>query len=459
MDSGSSPTRRLWVEGALALAPGKLHAGEKELVARQFGGRIDATIEEMDVQRLQGWQVFSRISTRVQLKADVAGVDFLRMFLPERIRMAKGSGPLNIDVKLSRGVIQPPSSVTYTSARVELLAAETSLFGDARIELAVRERERGRLLIAASALGITSSRGTDAGPPIMIRRPRLELETRTLAVQETWKTSGGSLEAPEVVADDLRTLQRLLSDEVRLGGGPVIGRARAQLDERGTIAGQLALRFRDAHVTHDGVFVRATGSFETAIFAPDVPASTGELRGARLEVDRGVVRTVDGSMELDRFHARADLVPYSDFVPERIVASINARFPDARPVLKTLGIEPTGIAAAAAGLFDLSNLEVAARTRFERGNIDVLVERAHTDAVKARGRWRRVDGRERGAFLLMTDLVNVGVEISGGDTTVRPLASESWLERTLAELSLGPVAAPSNRDPIGLRPAPARVVR
>jgi hypothetical protein len=349
--------------------------------------------------------------------------------------------------------------VTYTSARAELLAAEISVFGDARVELYVRERERGRLLITAAALGVTSSRGTAPGPPIVIRRPRLELETRTLAVQETWKTSGGNLEAPEVVADDLRTLQRLLSDEVRLDGGPLTGRARAQLDERGRVTGQLALRFRDARVTHDGVSVRASGSFETAIFAADVPASTGELRGARLEVDRGVVRTLDGSMELDQLHAGADLVPYSDFVPERIVASIKARFADARPVLKTLGIEPTGIAAAAAGLFDLSNLEVAARARLERGNVDVVVERARTEAVKARGRWRRVDGRDRGAFLLMTDLVNVGVEISGGDTKVRPLASESWLERRLAELSLGALAASGNRDPTGLRPAPARAVR
>ena len=455
------PTRWLWVRpAALSLEPGTtLYAGENALVARRFDGRIDATIDDMDIEHLQGAQVFERISTRIGLNADLAGLDFLSMFLdPEQVRVSGGSGPLNVDLKITRGVFQAPSSVTYTSARVELHTTKSKLFGDARVDLRVPEPGRGQLSIAASELGVSSSRAKNAGTPIVIGRPRLELETRTLALHETWKVSGGRLEAPELVARDLDTLERMLSEKTRLGGGPVTGRAHAQLDEHGSVSGRLELRFRDTHVASDGVYVKATGSFETSLFTPDALGTEGELRGAVLEIDRGLLRTADGSTELGELRASAEHIPYSDFVPKHITASVNARFADAMPVLKTLGVEPHGIAAVAAGFVDLSNLELFARVELEGRNIDVQLERARTDAVRARGRWLRVGGTERGAFLLKTDVVNVGLEISDGDTKVRPLASESWLNSALAELRLGS-ATSRNPWPIGPRPAPARVVR
>jgi hypothetical protein len=454
------PTRRLWVKpGGLALDPGPLNAGEKELVASDFGGRIDATVDEMDLQQLHGWQVFSRISTHVGLKADLVDLDFLQMFLePERIRVAKGGGPLRIDVRLTRGVLQAPSTVTYTSARVELHSKGSRVFGDARVDLTVPEPDRGRLSIAATEIGFDATSEKSQGTPILIKRPRIELETRTLALHQTLKASGGRLDVPELVAPDLRTLALVLAGKTRLAGGPLTGRARARLDQHGSVAGQVDLDFRDARVMTDGVSVSATGRFETALFAPDVLGTNGELRNVVLEIERGFLRTQDGSTGPGALEARAERIPYSDFVPKQIVAAIHARFADARPVLKALGIEPTGLAAAAAALVDLSDLEIAARAKLEGKTVDVQLLRARTDMVRARGRYRRVGGTERGAFLLITDLVNVGLEISDGDTTVHPLASESWLDRALADLRLGSIAS-SDREPIGPRPAPARMLR
>jgi hypothetical protein len=451
------PTRRLWVEpAALSLDPGPLNAGEKELVARDFGGRIDATVHEMDLERLHGWQVFSRISTHVALKANLANSNFLQMFVdPGDLQVEKGAGPLHVDVRLAQGVFRAPSTITYTSTRIELHSKQIRVFGDARVDLAVPEPDRGQLSIAATEIGFEDRRTAQPGAPILFKRPRIELETRNLAVYETPKASGGRLDLPELVARDLRTLEQVLSGETRLAGGPLTGRARARLDQRGEVTGQLELAFHDARVSNDGVTVGATGRFETSLVAPEVLGTSGELRGVLLEIQRGFLRTKNGSTGLGALDARADQVPYSDFVPTRIVATVNARFADARPVLKTLGIEPTGLAAAAAALVDLSDLEVNARAKLEGKNIDVQLLRARTDAVRARGQWRRVGVTERGAFLLITELVNVGLEISDGETTVHPLASESWLDRALAALRLGSVTSGDR----GLRPAPARVVR
>ena len=454
------PTRRLVIESAaLLLEKGALYAGKGLLVARDFRGRVDAGVKDTDLRTLHGWHALSRTSTRVQLKGELVNLDFLKLFLePEQVRTKHGGGPLNVDVRLADGVFQAKSRVTYASSRVEVHSRKIGLFGDAMVELAVAEPGRGRLSIAASELGIDSASSRATTAPISFRRPRLELETHTLALHQTWKTAGGRLEAPELVVSDLHALERLLPEKIRLAGGPLTGRARAQLARHGALEAELELKFREAHVTRSGVSALATGRFETSLFAPRAISKDGELRNAVLEIERGVLRTTDGSTGIGPLKVRADRIPYSDFVPMRVVAEIDARFADARPLLKTLGVEPKGLAAAAAALFDLSDLELLARARYEGGNIDLILERARTDAVQARGQWRRVSGDDSGAFLLATDLVNVGLEISDGETTVLPLASESWLERVLAELRSRPLSSAA-RERIGPRPAPARVVR
>jgi hypothetical protein len=451
------PTRRLLVEpAALSLEPGPLYAGKSELVAPDFGGRIDARVDDTDLERLQGWHSLSRTSTHVRLKAGLVDLDFLEMFVdPERVRVRNGGGPLNVDVRLVSGVLRAPSAVTYRSSRIEAQTRKLTLRGDARVDLDVSYAERGRLAIAASELGLGASRENESGTLIVAKHPRLELETRTLALHESWKASGGRLELPEVVARDLRTLKPLLSGTTQLGGGPVIGRARARLDENGSVSGRIDLRYRDVHVAKDGVRVDASGRFETSLFVPEVIGTAGELRSAKLEIDRGLLRTPDGSTELRKLDVSAERIPHADFVPKHITADIEARFADARPVLEALGIEPQGIAAAAASFLDLSNLELFARAKLEGDNIDVTLVRARTDGVRARGRWRRLGNSERGVFLLVTDLINVGIEVSDGNTDVHPLASESWLEGALRELRLGPISA-GNRAAIGLRPRPAR---
>jgi hypothetical protein len=448
------PTRRLEVEGGLALEPGPLHVGPKQLVAKRFGGRISASIPDLDVERLKGADVFQGISTHVDLRADLESLEFLDTVIePAEVVLREGAGPLAIDVRLNRGELRPPSSVRYSSRRIEVYASSHRLRGDAALKLEVTPEQRGRLWLSAERLTWNDTRArVDA--PVVASRPRLELETRTLAVHRRFEASGGRLELPELRADDLRSLARIAPQKVRIRAGALAGSAEAKLEGHGALAGKLALSFDRAALAWDGTEVEASGSFSTAFRQPDVLGPSSMLEGVKLVIQRGRLGTRDGNTGFGWLRAASTRVPLSSFVPERATVRLTAGFPDAKPVLQAFGIATSGLAATAAGVLDLSDLEVGAVVGVERGAIDVGLERARTDAVQARGRWRSVGGNERGAFLLTTDLVNIGLEIDGGETRVHPLASESWLDRALADLGRDV----RRENPLGLRPAPARAV-
>ena len=448
------PRRRLRVEAGLLLEPGPLYAGPNERVARDFSAHITTSIEDMDLERLTGKGVFQEISGRVHLNAELEDLDFLDTLIePEQVVIREGAGPIAIDAQLDHGELLQASSVRYSARRLEVYASHQRLHGDAELRLEVTRENRGRLLLSASSLA-WSDTWARVGVPVVAERPRLELETHAPALHRRFEASGGLLDVPRIRAEDLRSLERVAPQKLKLRGGSAIGSAHAELEAHGALRGRVKLSFEGARCSWDGVAIDATGNFEMSLRKPDVLGKKGALESATVTIERGHLRTRDGDTGFGWLRASSKSVPLSGLVPERATIQLSAGFPDAKPVMEALGIEPQGLAGTAAGVLDLSDLEVGAVLGVDRDGIDVGLERARTDAVRARGRWVRVRGNDRGAFLLMTDLVNFGLEINDGETRLRPLASQGWLERALAELGRD---TRFERES-SLRPAPARVM-
>ncbi len=450
------PLRRLRVEAGIALEPGPLYAGPSELVARDFGGRIATSIEDMDLEQATGKHVFQAISGRVQLNAALEGLDFLDTLIePAEVVIREGAGPIAIDAKLDHGKLLYPSSVEYSARRLEVYASHQTLHGDAKLRLEVTRQNQGQLLLSASRLAWNDT-WARVRAPVVAERPRLELKMHSPALHRRLEASGGLFDIPRIRAEDLRSLERIVPRKLQISGGSAIGSGRAELEAHGALRGRIELAVAGAECSWDGVGVDATGNFESSLRKPDVLGKKGALESPALAIDRGRLRTRNGDTGFGWLRASSKLVPLSGLAPERATIQLSAGFPDAKPVLQALGIEPQGLAGTAAGVLDLSGLEVGAVLGVDRDGIDLGLERARTDAVRARGRWVRLRGNERGAFLLMTDLVNFGLEINDGETRLRPLASQGWLERALAEL--GRDTRFERESSPRLRPPPARVM-
>ncbi len=98
---------------------------------------------------------------------------------------------------------------------------------------------------------------------------------------------------------------------------------------------------------------------------------------------------------------------------------------DARPLYTLLGANLPGWAQ---GILKLDGLEASARVRLGHGLVDVRGLDAKGGKFHLAGLYRESGADRRGAFLLETGPLAVGVEIAGGASHVKLLGARSWFE-------------------------------
>ena len=104
-------------------------------------------------------------------------------------------------------------------------------------------------------------------------------------------------------------------------------------------------------------------------------------------------------------------------------AQVDAQCRDARPLLALLGVELPGWTR---GLLKLDAFNAKAEVSAAPGTIRVEDLEAEGGAFRIRGRFAH-DGRAgRGAFLIESGLLILGVEIEPDATKVRPLFAKQW---------------------------------
>jgi hypothetical protein len=116
--------------------------------------------------------------------------------------------------------------------------------------------------------------------------------------------------------------------------------------------------------------------------------------------------------------------------------SVRLRVSSTEALLPLVMSDPLkGIASTA---LDLQALEARASFKLRRGDVDVKVVDATSGNVRLRGYLSRRTQQPRGAFLLSSGPINVGVTLSDGETDVAPFVSDDWLLATWPRLAESP---------------------
>jgi hypothetical protein len=84
---------------------------------------------------------------------------------------------------------------------------------------------------------------------------------------------------------------------------------------------------------------------------------------------------------------------------------------------------------------NLKGLDAETSVQISRQSVSLRIIDARSGNLRARGYFKQDKSEPRGAFLLSSGPLNVGVTLSGGSTEVSPFVGDGWLAATWPRLS------------------------
>lgn len=423
------PTRWVQVEpAALWLDGGSLTLGE-HLVAAHVSGKISCDIPDMKVQEREGAAVLKDISAKVRLELKRGKLDFLQAYLA-RLGSARygGNAEFQLDLAVSRGVIQPQSRVDVLAKPFELRHEFANLAGN--LMLSVQRRSEPALELAVSAPHLIASRKRAEPAPYIEGlvgsltingadlTEDLALGAARVAVARAHADSLGWFAPPGMklagAADAGFELSRSVRDE--LSGSARVNLARGALETSdfgavGDVKGELAW---------------TRGAQQDAPFA--VKKLRVQLTSLSLRTSSKRSKVFDASIE------GADVRLHSSSSASA-VGTLHARVSDAEALLPlVMGAPLTDITSTA---LNLKQLDAETSVKLSQRGVSLKVIEARSGNLRGRGYFEQEKSEPRGAFLLSSGPINVGVTLSDGATEVSPFVGSGWLTTTWPRISRG----------------------
>lgn len=413
-----------WVQvdrAALRIESGSLTLGEHR-VARQVRGRIRFDLPDMQVQSVEGREVFREISSSLELKLTGGELDFLRAYLA-RLGSTRYSGAADfeIDLNVQRGVVQPGSRISALARPLVLRHDFAELAGDVMLSFG-REAQQSpeQLLLAASAPRLTARRAGASAPPISLEglRGSLHLNAIDLAGDLSlgaWQAALQRLHVPSLAW--FRTSGLDLS-------GAATGELHVAQDDARRLSGRAALRVTDGVIRHGAL--GAAGDLRGKLAFSSAGAGAA-LRASELGLwlDDATLRSGDERSEPFSVSVDGAGLWVKPGPPLEARGDVRAKVSSAEALLPLVVANPwKGLGAAALGLDALQ-----ARASLELRGEDVDIERidATSGNLRVRGYLRKRAAGQRGAFLLSSGPIHVGLTLRAGTTEVTPFVSGDWL--------------------------------
>jgi hypothetical protein len=417
-----------WVQVAqaeLTLERGTLRLGP-HLVAGEVQGKITCDIPDMWVQATEGLEVLREIAATARLTLGKGRLEFLSAYLARYAELDySGRAEWSIDLNLQRGVVQKGSQVLLAAAPLRVSHGALALAGDVALRFArdaLEAPEQLRLMWSAPLLEASRKGSRDGAPRLQGLQGSLVLDAVNLRGEL-------SLAAARL------TLVRALVPSLgwfQVPGTQLAGSGEAGLDLRrsadGRLSGRAQLSLRDARLAR-GSFAAESDLNGRLSLSRDA-ASDSPWRMDTLGVAFSRSKLRDGDKRSDTFAGRLDA--------SGLTISLEPK-PSARGRMK-LSVSPTSallplvvnepLADASDALFALRRVDARARIEIEGGGIDVTGLEAHDGAVRMTGRVSTRGKAPRGAFLISSGILNVGVELEDGDTEVSPFVGGDWLSST-----------------------------
>jgi hypothetical protein len=284
------------------------------------------------------------------------------------------------------------------------------------------------LSLAVSAPRLVASRSAVSSAP-----PSAEGVAASMSIRGVDLKRELSLGAAQVAVRLLRSpsLAWFADQGTQLSGSAEASFEAARGEDAG-LSGQVRLRLDDARFSREDL--GASGSMRGSLgFSREAPADSVELHEATLELTNALLRS--GERRSKPFAARLDGSGLR--VGGRSGATAHGQL--RLHVSSTEALLPLVMNAPLRGVADaalnLKALDARAKVQISSGKLDVQVVDATSGNLRLKGYLSKREEQPRGAFLLSTGPLNVGVTLSDGETEVSPFVGDDWLASAWPRLS------------------------
>ncbi len=438
------------------LGPGDLRFGEKQLIAKNFRGQVQAEIPKMNPGDYSGTQIFEFIDATVTLDADVQTLEHLGAYF-DGPKVKGGAGPFRARVGMKKGALSPKTLISYATKEVGVAGTGFGVKSDWKLTFEVADTQGAQTARAAnpSIRSAKRSAGADDGR----LRPRLESradityvslvrpggkpftiqvhgheQVATLdsaKISDETKLHSAHLGFPKVITTDLDDLDELTSNGSKLSADS--GSAQASLvldwDEKGWFQGPLGARLNEAKLSFADVSLSGNGRLSSHV-AWHPATMTTVLSDVSVLLRDVAVRTggerVEGWwMNLSSERLRAVGMP-----PREVTTDLSIAAKDAEPVIEGLA-EKDKIPDIVAKLTSLDNLKVQAKLRKRGKVLDVMLDTLESDVIDFSGRVFMNGRQSLLALLVGGEAVSLGIYKRGKETDYGLMAGTAWLNDKL----------------------------
>jgi hypothetical protein len=422
------PGRWVQVEPAgLELEGGTLSLGEHR-VAETMRGRITCDIPDMRVPDTEGAQVLRDIGMTIRLELLGGKLDFLRAYLA-RLGSARYSGNAEwlIDLNVVRGIVGPGSNVSLRATPFELHHELANLSGDVMLSLGRgAARAANQLVLAVDAPRITATRSASKQPA-----PSLEGVAGSLRIEGVDLKQELSLGEADAAIQKIRVpaLAWFTTDQTSLRGAAEAGlRLRRAAD--GSASGSAELEASEVAVEHGSL--SAAGDVRSQLVFNRGPRAAATLEMQKLLIELSHLSLTNGAKHSKPFALVVDGSGLRVNTAGKVASgAVRVHASSTQALLPLVLSQPlSGITSTA---LDLKGLDASANVRISPGAIDFKVVEARSGNLHLRGFLNKRAQAPRGAFLLSSGPLNVGLTVSDGSTEVSPFVGDDWLATTWSQ--------------------------
>lgn len=440
------PERDAQTERCTLKLDGKLQAGPTTVFTK-LSGRIGAQLDRHDPRIVQGAKIFGKISVDVDLHGDIPNLDVSRLYASAGdLVLRGGKGPLRLRAKAKHGAWQAETALSYTTERIAISQGHQGAAGALRLETRMLKTGKDSVVeLTASTPRFTMFAD---GAPKDVPAPRATKLSVSLA------STADLTEPIRLTALDAQThlsvphllwLNHALDKKDLFLSGRASAQASMHWSEAEPTMSELALDATDAVFRLSGRAVRVSAKLDTRLRYDPKP-KRGYAERVTLDLTQVAVADDERWKTLPSgVHIDTQQLSWSDFPPHTFHARAEIQTDSIKPLVPI--VIPSDILRALALVnFDIGKTRATVDVDRTANALAVRVSKAHSGSVEFSGllkKEKRESGDPCGWFFLDGSIINVGVVIEAGSTSVKPMVSSTWWKEQPTDDKLVCKRAPS----------------